>query len=383
MKPLSYAVATLFVSLAAVACASSSEDDGAEMAPSNFDAEHPTDETKSTHLWIVNRGIDILSKHTGDVASAANTVAWMKDTECRKNWQNGLLEADFLAPFNGAAIDLTVPNGFPADDVEAAEADFEVGVSHATWMSHFYDPTTGKNYLGFAKSSEIPDDPILNPIFSLIKPQIEVNGPVPVEAKGSALYRAGRAVDLLSGKDVKIDHKNEPQDKRARGCYELGLALHYMTDLAQPMHSSNFAATDRPRLLHSHWEGWAEKIQARFARTDWSAGPKGDLPTVVQNIAVASKARWVGEDGKPGALQKAVLDAYRAGGTFDAAGKLQSDSACDAAAKELAVAGFVSIDLQKCWQDNPGLVKATGEVLGEAQEMTARFLGTLALPVHR
>jgi hypothetical protein len=305
----------------------------------------------------------------------------MNDKQCRTAWQNGLLEADFLAPFNAAGADLNVPNGDAASNIEALEADFEVAASHASWMSHFFDPDTGKNYLGFANSSELPTG-LGQTANRAIKPQVEVNGPVPVEGKGSALHRLARARNLLAGVDVSADHPREPTDRRSRGCYELGLALHYFTDLAQPMHSANFAATNRPRLLHSHWETYAMAVQAKFVRSDWSAGPEGEPADVAQSTAVAAKAHWIRADKSPGPLFKAVLDAYGQGGTFDDAGNVTADRHCRSAMLELAVADFVSIDLPKCWEKNPAVLKETGAVLGEAQEATARFLGSLKLPPH-
>jgi phospholipase C len=390
-------VGAISLTVALVAC-SSGDGDVTDSAGGAWDTESPNDETKSTHLWVVNRGVDILTKHKGDVASAANTLAWMNDAQCKTHWQDGLLQADFLAPFNAASGDLTVPTGAgPATDVEAAAADLEskieVGVSQATWMSHFYDPDTGMNYQGISKSDDLSDDAIAHPIAAAIKQQVEVNGPVPLEAKGSALYRVGRVMKLLAGTDVPSDHKNEPEAARDRGCYELGLALHYFTDITQPQHAANFAATDRPRLLHSNWEGYAEQIQAKFVRSDWSAGPTGNTEDEIQKTALASKAHWKTADGQ-GPLLKAILDAYRAGSTFDASGKATANRDCKAAADELngadAIASllhlgatsFISLDLPQCWKNNLAVNKETGSALGDAQEMTARFLATLTLPPH-
>jgi hypothetical protein len=374
-------IAVILGTLATVACAGDDTRDDVETAPANFDAQSSTDESKSTHLWIVNRGVDILSKHTTDIPEAANTLAWMKDEQCKKQWQRGLLEADFLAPYNAAATDLTIPDGASHEEMEALNADFEVAVSQATWMTHFSDPDTGKNYLGFKMSSEIPTE-LGHPSFRAIKKVLEANGPVPVEAKGATLFRAARAVDLLSGKDVKSDHAKQPAEKRARGCYELGIALHYVTDISQPMHSANFAATDRPRLLHSHFEGYAQELQAKFALPDWSSPPKGDLATVVQTMSVTAKARWVTADKKLGPLQKAFMDAYKQGSTFNDDARPTADILCRAARDELAVAGFISLDVPKCWRNNAAVLKETGVVLGIAQEAPGRFLATLALPKH-
>jgi phospholipase C len=367
--------------LTCIACQSSTDSD-TDSAGGAWETESPTDESKSTHLWVVDRGLDILRKHASEFPGAANTIAWLDDAQCKTNWQNGLLQADFLAPFNAGSDDLTVPNGEATTQIEAVEGSAEVAAANSTWMSHFYDPGSGKNYEGFANSSDLPDDPIAHPIFLQIKEQVEVNGPVPVEAKGAALYRLGRAQKLLKGTETPSDHPNEPKDLRGRGCYELGLALHYFTDITQPMHASNFAATDRPRLLHSNWEVYAETLQAKFVRPDWSAGPKGAIDEVVQSAAVTSKAHWSAGDASPGPLFKALLTAYSVGGTWDDAGASHSDTACGAAAAELSAAGFITLDLPKCWQKNPGVVKETASALGDAQELTARFLAVLSLPNH-
>jgi hypothetical protein len=384
------------MTIAMVAC-SSNDGDSADSAGSAWDTESPNDETKSTHLWVVNRGVDILAKHTSEIESAANTLAWMNDTQCKGHWQDGLLQADFLAPFNAASGDLTLPSSAaPETDIELAAVDLtsklEVGVSQASWMSHFYDPDSGMNYAGISKSADLGKDAVLHPLSQLIKRQVEVNGPVPLEAKGATLYRLDRAMKLLAGRLAASDHRNEPDSLRGRGCYELGLALHYFTDITQPMHAANFAATNAPRLLHSNWEGYAEEIQARFVRPDWSVGPSGSTEDEVQASAVASKAHW-GKGEEQGPLLKAILDAYRAGSTFDASGKPKPDGQCQVAAAGLSVdniasllglgpASFVGIDLPKCWKNSPAVLAETGSALGDAQEMTARFLATLNLPPH-
>lgn len=395
----SFVAVLAMMTVSTVACSQASDASGAvATAGAAWDTESPNDETKSTHLWVVDRGVDILTKHQSEIGDAANTLAWMNDAQCKSHWQDGLLQADFLAPFNAASGDLTVPTGTsPTTAAEVAAADLEskveVGVSQATWLSHFYDPDTGTNYGGMSTSADLSDDSGLHPIYASIKAQVEVNGPVPLEAKGSALYRLDRATKLLAGTDVPSDHKNEPDALRDRGCYELGLALHYFTDITQPMHAANFAATDRPRLLHSNWEGYAEQIQSNFVRSDWSEGPTGSTDDEIQKSAVASKAHWMtGTDQGP--LLEAILDAYRAGSTFDASGNPTADFECQQAANELnsadAIASllhlgsssFITLDLPQCWTNNPALVKETGSALGDAQEMTARFLATLTLPVY-
>src|SRR5262249_22018161 len=146
------------------------------------------------------------------------------------------------------------------------------------------------------------------------------------------------------------DHPNEPKDLHLRGCYELSLTLHYFTDITQPMHAANFAATDRPRLLHSNWEGWAETLQSKFVRADWSKAPTGELADVIQQSAVESKTHWKSADGSDGPLFASILAAYKKGATFSESGEPSDDAACLSAADELALASFVSVDLAKCWK---------------------------------
>lgn len=96
------------------------------------------------------------------------------------------------------------------------------------WESHFYDPDTKKNYRG--KSDPTAMTQALRLFYSS------------AEKKGSS--------------------------KDLYGAYELGLALHYLTDLSQPMHSSNFAnlfAGGSPLdLRHRGFERYAEKNLDRF-----------------------------------------------------------------------------------------------------------------------
>ena len=107
----------------------------------------------------------------------------------------------------------------------------ELVLSGATWASHFYDPDTGLNYKG-QKSPTAYD-------------------------QGLAHLANARAA-LAKG-------------NRANGCYELGLSLHYFTDITQPMHASNYTATNYPVELHSDFESYAMRSAGALRATD--AGP--------------------------------------------------------------------------------------------------------------
>lgn len=133
----------LALTTAVVACSAQSDDgngDGAGgdvgVTEGKWDAESVDNEHASTHLWIVNRGIELLAKHP-ELAVAKGAVAFMNDASCRKNWQQGLLDADFKAVYNNGRHDLTL-----------GANDAQVALSGATWESHFFDADTGKNYKG-------------------------------------------------------------------------------------------------------------------------------------------------------------------------------------------------------------------------------------------
>src|SRR3954454_15213076 len=93
------------------ACAAPSDEEATEPADAPgsdvaaWDAESADHEAESTHLWIVNRGIDILAKHTDD-ANAKRFVALLNTPSCRTNWQQGLVDADFKKAYNGGHTDL-------------------------------------------------------------------------------------------------------------------------------------------------------------------------------------------------------------------------------------------------------------------------------------
>ena len=52
--------------------------------------------------------------------------------------------------------------------------------------------------------------------------------------------------------------------------YNLGLALHYMTDTTQPMHASGYDGFKIPNNLHPQYEYYAAYVQGRFPVTNIS-----------------------------------------------------------------------------------------------------------------
>jgi hypothetical protein len=243
-----------------------------------------TNEGASTHLFIVNRSLNILAKHLS-LPKASKAYARLTSSTCRTKWQQGLDDADHKPGYN---------NWF-------------------TWTSHFYDPSTGTNYLG---------------------------GTSPV-AYNEALSHLSKAKSKLAANDV------------SGGCYELGLSLHYATDMTMPMHAANFAATDRPLNLHSNVEDRAVVVQNSYVSGDWTSAPTGTVNAVLLDVAWASNALWPG-------MWNSLANAYAAkcGDDID----------------------DYYFDHTDCWSGDAGVDAAIGTALRTAEVNTARYLFAADIP---
>lgn len=161
-----------------------------------WDAQDPFDETKSTHLWIVNRGAE-LAHADAEVGEAIR---------------------DLVAPFRGRT-------GVPFHDnvcIGLYETDYKYNNGH-TWCGHFYDPVTQKNWLGMHRPTALTE----------------------------GVVRFAESVQAYN--EGVMDEAG----------YKLGMALHYLTDLTQPMHASNF--TFLSSFLwgyHSAFESYMMKLQS-------------------------------------------------------------------------------------------------------------------------
>jgi len=315
----------LALTTAVVACSAQSDDGGDDSGgdvgttEGKWDAESVDNEHSSTHLWIVNRGIDLLAKHVDDpIAKAA--VAFMNDASCRKNWQQGLLDADFKAVYNNGRTDLKL-----------GANDAEVALSGATWESHFFDADTGLNYKGASSPTAM------------------------TEAESHLSRSLEDGVDKLASGNAK-------------SCYELGLTLHYYTDMTQPMHAVNFTAVMHPAKLHSNLEGYAMEIQDRYRLDTWSGAPSGELHDYILKTAKDSKAFWI-----PGV--KAVVGAYNKR-------KWDHGALCrDIDANPLRFIERQHIDYRVCWEGDPDVDAAVGTTLTSAQDHTAGFIYLVAAKV--
>jgi len=211
------------------------------------------DEAGSTHLWIVDRALDALARRP-DLPDAVTARARLTSPACTTRWRQGLYDADYRHQYNGGWFDLS-PTSSTAT----------IAASGATWQSHFYDPDTGKNYKGNTSPT----------------------------AKTESIAHLANAKALLAANNV------------TDGCYELGLALHFMTDLTQPMHASNYTATDYPIHLHTNVEEYAIGLQTGAGNTSWSGPPAEALATFIDDAGHRSKNRWP-------ALKATIAAAYGA-----------------------------------------------------------------------
>ena len=165
-----------------------------------WDTESVDDETQSTHLWIVNRAATVANGQGADGAEVFGLMGQTSPGDFRKAMCQGLYDADFVSDYNNPEYGIT------------------------TWKSHFYDPDTGKNWWGDTKPT------------GLTQGSLFFNDAV-------QKYRAG--------------------DMGAAG-HSLGLALHYFTDLSQPMHAANFtwqSSIPKPGY-HTSFEQYVMELQA-------------------------------------------------------------------------------------------------------------------------
>jgi hypothetical protein len=301
--------AVAVVCLVAISTACGDADEPAvDTDEASWEAASVHQEASSTHLWLVERALDILAKHP-DHGRARAAIALLEDQGCKARWRQGLFDADYRHEYNDGSSDLA-----PGASLTA------IVVSGATWKSHFYDPDTGANWKGERTPTGLTE----------------------------SMAHLERARALVR------------RDKGA-ACYELGLTLHYVTDLTHPMHAANFTNVDRPRRLHGHVEEWSMAVQDDFALDDWSGAPSGNIGPFVIAAARASKRQW-------GSMWEAIADAYEAAPDRFACGSLR--------APWWNVLSAQQLDRPSCWQ-TPAVKAHVGESLRRAQDLTAQTLALI------
>jgi len=155
------------------------------------------------------------------------------------------------------------------------------------WTSHFWNPATGTNYG--------QENLVMRLVSGAIK-EFDKN------ALTAALYNLDLAVqmhDWWTG-------GTRTQVVLMRMGYHLGIALHYVTDLTQPMHAANFTnvwgfqgsvSFNKDDKRHSAFEGLADKL------LDPS---RSERATLLQDAAVA---RMVFQDGLQALIESTAKDA--------------------------------------------------------------------------
>ena len=265
----------------------------------DWDAESVDDETKSTHLWIVNRALGLLAERS-DLPQAAAAVTLLGAADCQPSWHQGLADADFKAAYNGAHWDVAVG---------ASTASLTSPAS--TWDSHFWDPDTGHNYKGHSTPA----------------------------AYGQALPHLGHA---------RKSSSNAPAPATRSGC-----ALHYFTDLTQPMHASNYTAKNWPVEAALRLRDLRDGAAVALRRERRGAAPPPAMPR---------RSCW----------QRRTRP-RRAGPTLEAA---------IAAAYGARCGKFSSYwtDHTNCWEGDAAVDAQLGSDLAAAQLATASYLYSAALP---
>ncbi|CAI8963042.1 MULTISPECIES: zinc dependent phospholipase C family protein [Bacillus] len=199
-----------------------------------WSAEHPHHSNESTHLWIAQNAIQIMSRNQ-DKTVQENELQFLNTPEYKELFERGLYDADYLDEFNDGGT------GTIGID----------GLIRGGWKSHFYDPDTRKNYKGEEEPTAL--------------------------SQGDKYFK-------LAGEYFK-------KDDRKQAFYYLGVATHYFTDATQPMHAANFTAVDMSALkFHSAFENYVTTIQTQFEVKD----DKGTYHLVDSN----DPKQWIHETAK-------------------------------------------------------------------------------------
>lgn len=188
-------------------------------------------EKNNTHLWIVNRAAELLR----DEGEAGRLVYELVKPgvgrigdEFHDNVCRGVYDPDRRAPYT----DPLLPFGLCP-----------------TWKSHFYDPDTQTNWLGQKRMTAV--------------------------TRATTCYHLAREAHRLN--------------HRGLAGYLLGVTLHYMGDLTQPMHAANFTwLSSRPCGYHTAFEEYAKTmlpeitVPARFQPLALGVLPQGYLKAVAR-----------------------------------------------------------------------------------------------------
>lgn len=202
--------------------------------PLGWETKSVFNEARSTHLWIVNRAATLLKTYS----ATGQQIYQLVQPNLDKNKDGfhdflcqGLYDADDIEPYNGPTLAL-----------------------QPTYSWHFYDPDTGKNWLDGTLTAYTQGALFFNQaVFDYCR-----------------YLGSGRQDPILYG----------------QAGYHLGLALHYLTDLTQPMHAANYTYLSSWRVgYHSHFEAYIMQIQGATTPTTITRTVEGTDPLAYLHAA--------------------------------------------------------------------------------------------------
>ena len=309
----------------------------------------PLDYKNSTHQFIVWQGMLLLKNNP----LYADVHEWMY-----RYWAQigrGLWDADFLNPWYNGGTTKTDPRP----------------MHNPGFQSHFYDPYTGTNLLGNANMTAFTYT-------------------METATKGGKLFEQ---LNEDTAKNNGVDTYAAP------AFYNLGLALHYFTDLSQPCHAHNFGALNWPQKMHSAIEVSAQefiktyKFDFTCKDSDKCFDYNGMLSELIDYVAKESVKTFeypLGDEGKCsmfalaedreyGQYSVRTKDQYSLGGTcFGPAGVVES---CSSVYSPISYS-----KLKDCWMglghENPGRSIAFKKIIEPllikqivfGAQQTARFI---------
>lgn len=258
--------------------------------------EHSVKWRSNTHLYIVAGAVELLSRAGGGGDPiAAKVVQRMRASSCKSQWESGLWDAD----------------------------DGPLGEAGGARGSHFYNGA-GKDFWGT----------VTRVVTYLLPP-----GPGGAEQIGSGNGRTNARQRLDAAGNVQTDAQ----------CYQLGLALHYLSDITQPMHAASFSAVDIPTNQHVAFEDYAGMLQGSFPSS-----------------SVTFDSRWKGSS----ADDVFHLAAVRANGFAPGlAALLKYDGTICTMTPE---AGITYTG--RCFLNDPAVNAKTGELIRDAYQSVAAYL---------
>ena len=173
----------------------------------------------NTHLYIVKNALELLAKDPDPIAKEVAKAV----NGCSPHWEQGLFDGD-EPPLSetGGAMGTHFYNATIPDPMKAGYA---VGPNGVWDKREEIKKIPGQDVQGNATKQVTYDGKIFN-----------------TTKRGNARDHAHDNLTAVGGTDKasRIAKLTNPV-----ACKHLGLALHYMTDMTQPMHSSSFSAIDR------------------------------------------------------------------------------------------------------------------------------------------